>query len=102
MKLRNSSSVSATERKVHNAFRKLLARIKQSAMEDFEIGDVVQLRSGGPKMTVHSLVSDCDVVCQWFEGNEVHEESFPKEALRKVELVTAGGSRRADGVFMVS
>jgi uncharacterized protein YodC (DUF2158 family) len=71
-------------------------------MEDFEIGDVVQLRSGGPKMTVHSLVSDCDVVCQWFEGNEVHEKSFPKEALRKVELVTAGGSRRADGVFMVS
>ena len=71
-------------------------------MEDFEIGDVVQLRSGGPKMTVHSLVSDCDVVCQWFEGNEVHEESFPREALRKVELVTAGGSRRADGVFVVS
>lgn len=69
-------------------------------MEDFEIGDVVQLRSGGPKMTVHGLVSDGDVVCQWFEGNEVHEESFLKEALRKVELVTAGGSRRADGVFM--
>jgi len=45
---------------------------------------------------------DCDVICQWFEGNEVHEESFRKEALRKVELVTAGGSRRADGVFMVS
>ena len=71
-------------------------------MEDFEIGDVVQLRSGGPKMTVHSLVSDCDAVCQWFEGNEVHEESFPREALQKVELVAAGGSRRADGVFMVS
>ena len=87
MKLRNSSSVSATSAKVHNAFRKLLAGIKQSAMEDFEIGDVVQLRSGGPKMTVHSLVSDCDVVCQWFEGNALHEESFPREALRKVELV---------------
>ena len=68
-------------------------------MEDFEIGDVVQLRSGGPKMTVHGLVSDGDVVCQWFEGNEVHEESFLKEALRKVELVTAGGSRRADGEY---
>ena len=71
-------------------------------MEDFEIGDVVQLRSGGPKMTVHSLVSDCDVVCQWFEGNEMHAESFHKVALRKVEPVTAGGSRRADGVFVVS
>lgn len=71
-------------------------------MEDFEIGDVVQLRSGGPKMTVHGLVSDGDVVCQWFEGNEVHEESFPKDALKKIELGTAGGSRREDGVFMVN
>ena len=93
---------SSTERKVHNAFRKLVARIKQAAMEDFEIGDVVQLRSGGPKMTVHGLVSDGDVVCQWFEGNAVHEESFPKDALKKTESGTAGGSRREDGVFMVN
>ena len=71
-------------------------------MEDFEIGDVVQLRSGGPKMTVHGLVSDGDVVCQWFEGNEVHEESFPKDTLKKIELVPDGGSRREDGVFMVN
>jgi uncharacterized protein YodC (DUF2158 family) len=69
-------------------------------MEDFEIGDVVQLRSGGPKMTVHSLVSDGNVVCQWFEGNEVHEGHFPKEALKKVEQ--GGGSRREDGVFMIN
>ena len=103
MKLRNSSSGAATEReKSHNAFRKLLARIKQSAMEDFEIGNVVQLRSGGPKMTVHGVVSDGDVVCQWFEGNVVHEESFPREALQKVEPIKAGGSRREDGVFMVN
>jgi uncharacterized protein YodC (DUF2158 family) len=69
-------------------------------MENFEIGQVVQLRSGGPKMTVHSLVSDGDVVCQWFEGNEVHEENFPKDVLKKV--VEDGGSRRADGVFVVN
>lgn len=68
-------------------------------MEDFEIGNVVQLRSGGPKMTVHSLVSDGDVVCQWFEGNEVHEENFPKEVLKKV---VEGGSRREDGVFVIN
>jgi uncharacterized protein YodC (DUF2158 family) len=99
MKLRNSSSAAATERE---KFIMHLARIKQSAMEDFEIGNVVQLRSGGPKMTVHGLVSDGDVICQWFEGNAVHEESFPREALQKVELVKAGGSRREDGVFVVS
>jgi uncharacterized protein YodC (DUF2158 family) len=103
MKLRNSSSAAATEReKVHNAFRKILDRIKQSAMEDFETGNVVQLRSGGPKMTVHGLASDGDVICQWFEGDAVHEESFTREALQKVELVKAGGSRREDGVFVVN
>jgi uncharacterized protein YodC (DUF2158 family) len=53
-------------------------------------------------MTVHGLVSDGDVICQWFEGNAVHEESFPREALQKVELVKAGGSRREDGVFVVN
>ena len=53
-------------------------------------------------MTVHGLVSDGDVVCQWFEGNEVREESFPKDALKKIEPVTAGGNRRDDGVFMVN
>ena len=77
-------------------------RIEQSAMEDFEIGNVVQLRSGGPKMTVHGFAPDGDVICQWFEGNAVHEESFPREALQKVELVKAGGSRREDGVFVVN
>jgi uncharacterized protein YodC (DUF2158 family) len=71
-------------------------------MEDFAIGDVVQLRSGGPKMTVHGVVSDGDVVCQWFEGNEVHDENFPNEALKKVEQVGVGGSRRDDGVFMMN
>jgi len=71
-------------------------------MEDFAIGDVVQLRSGGPKMTVHGVVSDGDVVCQWFESDEVHEENFPKEALKKVEQLGVGGSRRDDGVFMMN
>lgn len=71
-------------------------------MEDFEIGDVVELRSGGPRMTVHGLVSDGDVVCQWFESSEVHEGNFPKEVLKKVEQVEDGGSRREDGVFKIN
>lgn len=71
-------------------------------MKGFEIGDVVQLRSGGPRMTVHSLVSDGDVVCQWFEESEVHEENFPNEVLKKVGPVEVGGGRREDGVFMMN
>jgi uncharacterized protein YodC (DUF2158 family) len=72
------------------------------AVMDFEIGDVVKLRSGGPKMTVHGLVSDGDVVCQWFEGNEVHEENFPKDALQRHEQVEGVGIRREDGVLMIN
>ncbi|HTG94865.1 MAG TPA: DUF2158 domain-containing protein [Pyrinomonadaceae bacterium] len=71
-------------------------------MEDFEIGDVVQLQSGSPKMTVHEVVSDGDVVCQWFESNEVHKENFPKEALKYVEQIKDGGSRREDGVYIMN
>jgi len=71
-------------------------------MEDFEIGDVVQLQSGSPKMTVQEVVSDGDVVCQWFESNEVHKENFPKEALKYVEQIKDGGSRREDGVYIMN
>jgi uncharacterized protein YodC (DUF2158 family) len=63
-------------------------------MNGFKIGDVVQLRSGGPKMTVHSLTSDGAVACQWFEGNEVHEENFPNEGLKnfhKLKMAAADG-----------
>src|ERR1700750_1858856 len=102
MKLRNSSSTAATEREKFIMQLETISSHKNNTMEDFEIGNVVQLKSGGPKMTVHGLVSDGDVICQWFEGNAVHEESFPREALQKVELVKAGGSRREDGVFVVS
>ena len=71
-------------------------------MTDFEIGDVVQLRSGGPKMTVHGVISDGDLVCEWFETDVVHhEENFPNEALKKVEQVAVGGSRRDDGEYVM-
>jgi uncharacterized protein YodC (DUF2158 family) len=71
-------------------------------MKRFEIGEIVQLRSGGPRMTVHSLDSDGEIVCQWFEGNEVHEENFPNDVLKRIEHVPDGGSRRVDGVFIMN
>ena len=41
-------------------------------MADFKIGDVVQLKSGGPKMTVYEFSGrpgneDFEVRCTWFE-----------------------------------
>jgi uncharacterized protein YodC (DUF2158 family) len=74
-------------------------------MEELKIGSVVQLKSGGPEMTILRFVGtensnlgqkaadeivkikghkDGDVVCQWFNGNEVKDGIFSRESLKKV------------------
>jgi uncharacterized protein YodC (DUF2158 family) len=61
---------------------------------EFEPGDVVQLKSGGPSMTVERFGKDPktqeDVVfCTWFETvgkrQELNRESFPPIVLEKYE-----------------
>ena len=50
--------------------------------DPFEVGDVVQLKSGGEAMTVES----CDgnqVLCVWSEGKKVHRDHFAAGTLRK-------------------
>lgn len=47
----------------------------------FKMGDVVQLNSGGPLMTV-SETNGNDVHCRWFIGNEEKSSSFPSEMLK--------------------
>ncbi|WP_144938391.1 DUF2158 domain-containing protein [Pseudomonas alabamensis] len=63
-------------------------------MSDFKKGDLVMLRSGGPKMTVADIddfsekepVGPKDgVKCQWFEGNEVYERVFDSAVLKEYE-----------------
>lgn len=55
--------------------------------EEFKKGDVVQLRSGGPKMTVDDTTktSGGDLHCVWFVGDEKKSSYFAKEAL-KIDL----------------
>ena len=53
-------------------------------MHDFKDGDVVRLKSGGPKMTV-SEVSGSDCNCQWFDEKKLLFGYFNSEALVKVE-----------------
>jgi uncharacterized protein YodC (DUF2158 family) len=69
-------------------------------------GHVVQLKSGGPKMTVQRILGadksnfglkaadeflklsgykDGDVVCQWFEGNSLRDGTFKTETLNQIE-----------------
>jgi len=47
----------------------------------FQVGDVVQLKSGGPLMTVSELQGNI-VHCRWFVGNEEKSSSFASELLK--------------------
>ncbi len=50
----------------------------------FEVGDVVQLRSGGPLMTVEHVSST--VQTRWFHNGELANGVFVKDALVKVPV----------------
>jgi uncharacterized protein YodC (DUF2158 family) len=53
--------------------------------EDFKVGDVVQLKSGGPKMTIGKLETWKEVLrarCDWFEGTKSMQSVFPLTSLK--------------------
>ncbi|HRE72598.1 MULTISPECIES: DUF2158 domain-containing protein [unclassified Candidatus Accumulibacter] len=56
----------------------------------FQVGDIVQLKSGGPEMTVQKIndigddVSTVRFRCQWFAGKKLESGSFPEESLKPV------------------
>jgi uncharacterized protein YodC (DUF2158 family) len=62
-------------------------------MADLKIGDIVTLKSGGPKMTVTSAPEDDGsggkvVHCSWFGGekhNQLEHSSFNPGALQKLD-----------------
>ena len=43
---------------------------------DFKPGDVVQLKSGGPAMTVGGRVAEDSIRCHWFDGATAKTVSF--------------------------
>jgi len=66
----------------------------------FKIGDIVVLKSGGPKMTINKLILKRNVVsnmrgfnddfegeyeCKWFEGMEGKTDNFQENALQLAE-----------------
>lgn len=48
---------------------------------EFKIGDVVQLKSGGPKMTIEDRKDDGRFGCVWFDGLTTVREDFASEIL---------------------
>ena len=62
-------------------------------MNEIKIGDIVRLKSGGPKMTVEGFkwdhLKNCydnnQVQCTWFVEQERHTEYFTNGALIKDE-----------------
>ncbi|MGJ8562410.1 MAG: YodC family protein [Alphaproteobacteria bacterium] len=51
-------------------------------MTQFSTGDLVRLKSGGPKMTVLEAENEFALGCQWFDRNgKLHTESFPTSML---------------------
>ena len=57
------------------------------ADEQFEIGQEVVLKSGGPTMTISDTVRPSGgkplrYHCQWFVGNKVETEVFPGPSLK--------------------
>ena len=74
-------------------------------MEQFITGDIVQLKSGGPKMTIQRVIGtnnsnlglkatdeyykirgfeEGDLICQWFVGNSLKDGTFSAKSLIKL------------------
>lgn len=57
--------------------------------EEFKVGDVVQLKSGGPKMTIEDIGNysfagtEIKAKCVWFEGTKQKEGVFAPATLMK-------------------
>lgn len=52
--------------------------------DEFNIGDVVELKSGGPEMTVSSIDGKI-CTCIWFDNSNKMKDEFEKDILKKVE-----------------
>jgi uncharacterized protein YodC (DUF2158 family) len=52
----------------------------------FQTGDVVQLKAGGPKMTVEGGLTERSIACVWFDGAQLQRGMFGHDVLRKVSV----------------
>ena len=53
---------------------------KENEMSELKIGDVVQLKSGGPSMTIRSVGTTA--LCEWFDNATVKSNDFAITSLQ--------------------
>ena len=60
-------------------------------MSDFKKGAVVELKSGGPAMTIQDLGNwemkgiEDGAMCVWFDGKTKHQDVFDVASLKEVD-----------------
>ena len=60
---------------------------KGGSKNEFVAGDLVELLSGGPIMTVNEYVEYRDAYkCQWFAGKKLDSGEFKFSQLKRVEV----------------
>ena len=52
-------------------------------MTDFDKGDVVKEKAGGPRMTIDRVESDGSLHCLWFIGSSLNSGTFDPELLEQ-------------------
>ena len=53
--------------------------------ENLKIGDIVELNSGGPKMTIVAILPSRNFQCAWFlKDGDVRDAAFSPEPLKKL------------------
>ncbi len=57
---------------------------REISMSKYRVGDIVRLKSGGPKMTVEVMQSRGFYTCSWFVRTEIKSWVFHENALMPV------------------
>ena len=58
---------------------------------EFEAGDVVRLKSGGPPMVVRAVSGD-SAYCQWYAGVDLHQGTFLFASLNDISRHRRGAA----------
>jgi len=54
--------------------------------QEFNVGDLVQLKSGGPVMVIHYASTSTSRICKWFVNGEIKETFCHIKTLEPAEL----------------